>query len=165
MPSELDLDLIHASTEGDLASVRDLLAADVNIRGENGVTALFVAAVNGQADMVNVLLDAHADPNVLAARIESVQPVRAANGHAGESETPDFAPAKAAATGEIGTSPLMVAALHGHATVVEELLAAGADRKISDASGATALQAAAMSGHAHYGGRLVGWRGGTRNRG
>src|SRR5260221_619896 len=171
-PSELDLDLIHAAAEGDLAAVRTLLdagadvnatchngsavqfaaakgdavmlrlllgrgartdavsgqapllmaaanehtetvralveaGADVNIRDENGVTALLVAAVNGQADMGKVLLDAHATPNVLAARIESVPPERGTDGDAPELEASDFVPRMAAEAGGIGTSPRM----------------------------------------------------------
>ena len=63
MPSKLDLDLIHAAAEGDLASVRDLLAAGahVNARHESGTTPLLAAALSGQVEAARVLLTAGAD--------------------------------------------------------------------------------------------------------
>src|SRR5437763_525847 len=63
VPSELDLDLIHAAAEGDLASVHDLLAAGahVNARHESGTTPLLAAALSGQAEAARMLLAAGAD--------------------------------------------------------------------------------------------------------
>jgi ankyrin repeat protein len=58
-------DLIKAAERGDLAVVRQLLAAgaDVNVHDPGGLTALWIAASGNQAEMVKVLLAAKPDLN------------------------------------------------------------------------------------------------------
>jgi ankyrin repeat protein len=58
-------DLLRAAGMGDLARVKALLqaGADVNAKGEGGITALMLASLNGRADIVRVLLDARAEVN------------------------------------------------------------------------------------------------------
>ncbi|GEM_PF-433998 len=56
--------LMHAIHKNQKASVEALLAggADVNVRGNGGITALMMAAGYGYADIVQLLLDKAADP-------------------------------------------------------------------------------------------------------
>ena len=126
--------LMLAAANSHLEAVRILVqaGADVNVRDGNGVSPLLVASVNGQTDMVKVLLNAQANPNALATRIESGETARGANGHAAENDANDFVPAGASMAADVGTSPLMVAALHGHTAVVEALLSSGADPNVRD---------------------------------
>lgn len=61
-----DEDLWDAAGRGDVAAVRRLLAegADVNARTRYGATALFFAADKARLDVVSLLLEKGADPNV-----------------------------------------------------------------------------------------------------
>jgi len=67
-----DLPLCVASLKGNLAEVRRVLKAnpdyDVNTRDRAGYTALVKSAINGNALIVDVLLNAGADPNVRSKR-------------------------------------------------------------------------------------------------
>lgn len=106
-------ELMAAAHAGDLAQVQRLLAAgaDVNVRDENGWSALMHACYNaelkrGFADVVQALIDAGAD-------------IEAPIGY--------------------GVRPLMLAAGYGETAVVEALLKAGADVQAKNEGGYTAL--------------------------
>src|SRR5262249_12877301 len=83
-----------------------------------GFTALMSAAIDGNADMVKVLLERGADVN---ARME-------------------------AGTDGLGDTALTVAALRGHLNAVRALIAGGADIKAANIFGETALMTAAVGG-------------------
>ncbi|MGI9297642.1 MAG: ankyrin repeat domain-containing protein [Gammaproteobacteria bacterium] len=104
-----DYPLMHASSHGNLAEVKRLLAAGTNpnVRGYFDTTALTWAAFEGHAEIVKVLLAADANPN--------------------------------AATPEHGSTALMLAAGKGNAEVVKVLLAAGVNPNAADNDGDTAL--------------------------
>jgi len=59
--------LLMAAMQGDLLTMRHLIAAGVNVNGSNrksrGETALFYACCNRHLDAVRLLLEADADPN------------------------------------------------------------------------------------------------------
>ena len=111
-------ELTEAARTDDIAAVRRLLAARVNVNepGGDGTTALHWAAYNDAGETARLLIGAGAD-------------VRAV-------------------TRNGALTPLMLAATHGSASVVEALLAAGADPHARTTDGATPLMTAAASGSA-----------------
>jgi hypothetical protein len=48
------------------STIRNLIASgsDVNIRGDDGCTALHVAALKGRLDVISILLELGGDPNI-----------------------------------------------------------------------------------------------------
>ena len=64
-PNSVDTQLLEAAKRGTTEEVRRLLdaGADVNARGDDGVTALHEAAYYGPADVVQLLIDHGADVN------------------------------------------------------------------------------------------------------
>jgi ankyrin repeat protein len=67
MSESLSQQLHWAAAHGDVAAVRDVLAqgADVNVRSPHMQdSALHVAVLNNHIDVMKVLLDAGADPNI-----------------------------------------------------------------------------------------------------
>ena len=66
---EDNLLLIEAAFNGDIASVKTLLAKnniDINFQGRHEKTALYEASKNGHTDVVKELLEAGADANTIA---------------------------------------------------------------------------------------------------
>lgn len=99
--------------------------ADVTLRNECNVGALMIAAADGQADIVRILLEKGADPNA--------------------SVTKDFT-VDGKSVFE-GSTPLMAAAYAGYDEVVALLIEAGAGVSAKTKYGGTALMAAAAGGH------------------
>lgn len=66
-------DLIGAAGSGDVAAVRAAIAAKVDVDGTNetGQTALIVATLARRLDIVRILLDAGADPNLKDDTVQS----------------------------------------------------------------------------------------------
>ena len=93
--------------------------ADPSIPIESGHSALHLAAVVGQVDIVKDILTFHSDPDILDAR-----------------------------AGPWEGTPLAHAVKKSHADVVHELLEAGADPRIATEEGNSALHLAAIQGRA-----------------
>ena len=138
--------LLQAVEAGDLARVRNALAAgaDCNARNAGGATALMLAAHAGCADVVRVLIDAGADVN--AADEPGWGPLmKAVYNPDLDRGFPDvvamLVQAGAAIEARItyGIRPLMLAAGYGETAVVEALLNAGADVLARNDGGLTAL--------------------------
>ena len=97
--------VVQAASDGNNYALSDLLAqpgADVNVVGLQGFTALHMAAHNGYADIVHLLIKAGANVNVQ----KGLRKVGFEN--------------------VAGWAPLHWAAKNNHATVVRLLVAAGA---------------------------------------
>ena len=135
--------LLAAVRRRDRKAVRDLLAAGFEVdpvftppvEGKTapflaGYTPLMIAAVDGEADLVRVLLAAGADVNAVV----------------------DGARVRAATRADVkvleeGRSGLMLAADAGEREIVEILLEAGADVRIQGSAGETALSLALQKGN------------------
>ena len=121
--------LMSAARGGHAALVKRLLGmgADVGAIGFEGRTPLYYASAEGNADIVRLILDAGADPNL---RMEVLIP-----GSGGFYQ-------------DRGETALMAAARHGRADAVRALLDAGADPRLTDWIGDDALVMAVENGHA-----------------
>lgn len=119
--------LASAAREGDSSTVRAVIAAgaDLDAIGSDGATALHWAAARGYLDVVNLLLKAGADTEILDER-EYSTPLQWAAG--GGSADVVRALLKAGADTDAGEMPaLHIAAVDGSVGVVKALVAAGAD--------------------------------------
>ena len=109
--------LIIAAGEGDMGTVRELLAEGVYVNGKTGIfdyTALYSASYYGHANIAEVLLENGADVN--------------------------------AETGN-GWTALRIASQEGYIDVVKILLGYGADVNAESRGGSTALYMATQEGH------------------
>jgi ankyrin repeat protein len=141
-----------AAQQGNKDAVKALLkqAADVNAAQGDGMTALHWAAVNGDAEMVDMLV--YAGANIRATtRIGAYTPLYLASqrGHAAAIKSLLKAGGDVKAGTPNGTTPLMVAAMSGEVEAVKALLDAGADANARDTvRGQTALMYAASANRA-----------------
>ncbi|MDO8677974.1 MAG: ankyrin repeat domain-containing protein [Acidobacteriota bacterium] len=125
----------EAAERGDKAAVRALIkqAADINAAQGDGMTALHWAAMNGDAELAQMLV--YAGANVKATtRIGSYTPLYIASqqGNAAVLEVLVKAGADAKAGTANGTTPLMAAAQAGNVDAVQVLIAHGADVNAKD---------------------------------
>ncbi len=111
------------------------------------LTLLMIAAENGHASVVEVLLKAEANVNAVDSKGFTPLHVAAENGHASVVEVLLKAKANVNAVGSEGWTPLHVAAENGHASVVEVLLKAEANVNAVGIEGCTPLHFAAGNGH------------------
>lgn len=143
-------DVASAAERGDLAAVRNLIAAkaDVNAAQPDGATALHWAIYRNNATMVDVLLRAGAKPTT--ANKDGVTPLYLASlyGNASIANALIKAGADAKAKGPTGETMLMLAARNGNPDVVSALIAAGADVNAREpVRGTTALMWAVEQKH------------------
>ena len=146
-----DLRLVNAAKDQDLAQVRTLLRArpDVNLRSEDGSTALLWAAHWNDLQMAQLLVRAGADAN-LANDLRMTPLSRACTN--GSAEFVDLllkAGANPDTPIETGESPLMTCARTGNADAVRMLLVRGANVNAKEpAQNQTALMWAVAERHA-----------------
>lgn len=145
----VQLSLIDACYDGDMARLESLLDAgiDINARNNDGVTALAYASDRGHTDIVKKLLANNADANVRS-NIGSTPLMNAAyTGHVKIVNLLIASGADVNAKSVNGTTALMNAAAHGFVEIVEILLANDADINACDKCGLNALWNAVSSGY------------------
>src|SRR6185436_3379861 len=124
-----------AAARGDREAVKSLLksAADVNAAQGDGMTALHWAAMNGDADLAQMLIVAGANIKATT-RLGTYTPLYLASqqGHAKVIEALIKAGADLKAGTPNGTTPLMVAAASGEVDAVRVLVDNGADVNAKD---------------------------------
>ena len=76
-------ELLSASKDGDVQMIQDLLEKiDINHQDNEGHTALYTACEEGKTEVVEMLLDSNADPNVCTKEQQcSPLTIAAKNGH------------------------------------------------------------------------------------
>ena len=141
--ANLDTELIQAVQNNQLSIVQSLLAigANVNVRDRNAkghLTPLMIAAQQGNAEMVRLLLDSGADPYMLDSYSGDSVLHQACTSGSTEViklliEAGAFVNA-VSATGNHAT-PLHHALQHGHLACAEVLVDAGADLSLTDEMG------------------------------
>ena len=133
--------LILAVREGSEKAAKRLVAARarVNARNSLGESALMLAALRGQLEIVRELVDNGADVNSPG---WTALMYAAVNGHVDVSRLLISKGAQVNAVADNGFTALMMAVREGHAALVSLLLANGADPELKTASGLTALDLA-----------------------
>ena len=148
-PKKEDVTALHKAAEkGDAAAVTALLKGDARLvnarRTPGGITPVGRAVVFGKIEVVRVLLEAGADPNL--AKADGATPLHDA---AHQNDAPlmtlllDHKANIDARTAD-GRTPLYNAVRESGASVVRFLLEKGADPRIKDASGISPLLLALM---------------------
>jgi ankyrin repeat protein len=143
--------LYQAVGRGNGEFVRLLLSrskADLNVRGQGGMTPLLLALSQGHAEVVKYLLEAGADSTLADEAGNAALHQAAGDGH-GEIVRLLLSHSKAGLNvrGQDGRTPLLLALCQGHAEAVKYLLEAGADATLADEAGNAALHQAAGRGH------------------
>ena len=81
----MEVHLLSASKDGDVELIQDLLenvVIDINHRDDEGQTALYTACEEGKTEIVKMLLDSNADPNICTKEQQCTPlTIAAKNGH------------------------------------------------------------------------------------
>ena len=145
-------DFVKAAYHCSMAEVESKLRLpqDPDLSRKEGVTALMAASYGGRVEVVSLLLEAGADPNLGMDTGTQAYPLSQAC-HGRHVEVVRLlldAGADANVVGDgVGTTALMTASDIGHAEVVHLLLDAGADTNLADIAGRTAVMRASAKGH------------------
>lgn len=152
-----ELDLFGAAALGDRHRVETLLNEDpakAHTRSSDGFTALHLASFFGQVDVVELLLELGADPNVTARNAMRVRPVHSAAAYRDRTVALETVRSLVEHGAEInvaqegGWTPLHQAAAHGASHLVEYLLHHGADPTARSTDGRVPLDMARAGGYA-----------------
>lgn len=81
--ADFDADLMHLASEGDIDNATQLLTsgADINVRNEQGATALLIAVLNNKTAMVSLLLGYGADASIASKKGLTPLALAAKNGN------------------------------------------------------------------------------------
>ncbi|HEU4963043.1 MAG TPA: ankyrin repeat domain-containing protein [Bacilli bacterium] len=143
----VELDVFEAAAVGDAARVRELVGAEsalVEAFGNDGFTALGLAAFLGHEEIVEYLLEQGAPVNEASRNPFQVMPLHSAvaRGSVRIAEMLLQAGAQVNAKQESGFTPMHEAALQGNVEMANLLLAHGADASLRKDDGETPLDVA-----------------------
>ncbi len=144
-------EIVIAASNGDFELVKYLIYAHpecVNIKDQNGYSALFFAAQKGNSEVAKLLLDNNAEVNVVGAQMET--PLTAACA-IGNSKIVKMLCAKKADIdfrNALGQTPIIIAARAKMFDALKRLAEAGAPLETKDNNGFTALATAAFNSDA-----------------
>ena len=115
---------------------------------DDGLSPLMIAAESGRLDMVRILLERDALPDIRSA-VEQTTALAVAARHGHENIVALLLKRGAQVKGVdvMSSTPLHYAAREGHLPVVDTLIRMGAPVTLTDKAGGTALSLAAMRGH------------------
>jgi tetratricopeptide (TPR) repeat protein len=141
--------LMVASLDGHIEVVQLLFAngADVNAKGNGGLTALMAASINGHIDIVQALIEKGADVNTQNCYGMTALMAASQNGHIEVVQALIDGGADVNAEDCNGGTALMVASQNGHVEVVRSLIDNDADVNAKNYDGVTALSIASQNGH------------------
>lgn len=142
VPSKPSSELVTASQRGDVARVRELLAAGGNandVDPDTGRSALHFAARENRAEVVAVLLDSKADINATDRTGKTPLTMAAENSAVDATKLLIARGADLNKRDQIGGTPLTWACGLGSAPTVKLLIDAGADLTVVDVNGLTPL--------------------------
>ena len=118
----MNQEFLDAATQGDVAKVKEMLAADpslIQTTDSNGVSVLLKAAYHGQREVVDTLLASDIHLNIFEAaatgQTQRIKDLISSDSRLVNSYSPD------------GFTPLGLATFFGQAETVKALLAAGAE--------------------------------------
>ncbi len=147
---EMERNFFEAVRNGYTDAVDDMIRIEPSVvhwHDDDGLTALMIAATNGNVDLVEVLLDQQADANVVNKNRSTALMFAAYHGHRRIVDLLIQHGADVNALNVNGSTALMSAAWQGHGAVVVQLMDAYADPDIKDAEGITAAGHAKAQKH------------------
>ena len=121
---------------------------NVNLKLEDGKTALMVASRHGRADIASTLIAKGAQVNAITGNGGTALMFAAVNGDTNTIQLLLQHEAAVDMKAKFDWTALMVAAAKGHANIVQALLNAGADPNVRDVYQWTPLMRTSFSGHA-----------------
>ena len=134
--------LVKAALDGDLENVKSLLEKKVNANKIDLIThqsPLLAAAQNGRAEVIKLLLEHQANPNLKLKLPLSPLLIACERGNLEAVKLLISARADVQFSGAKGYTPLMLASAHGHAEIARVLLASGASLNARSNHGTTPL--------------------------
>lgn len=149
-------ELFAAAKSGRIDLLDGITAQDIDVRDEDGASALIIASAKGHADFVDFLLSKGADKKMLSRGGWSALLKASAAGHLPVVATLLNKCFKGLNKGQLdeetknpnnGMTVLHGAAMNGHIAIAELLIQAGSELNAKNKDGATALMMAALRGH------------------
>jgi uncharacterized protein len=142
------LDLLRAAERGDITAARNALARGGELEGRDaaGRTALLIAAYQGHAETVALLLEAGADPRSQDAQKNDIIGIVAVTGRLDILLLSLARGAALTARNRYGGIPIIPASHYGHVEIVRALIGAGSPLDHVNDLGWTALLEAIILG-------------------